>query len=189
LRELPVLAEPAPQRAAGGGERKCLRTGEKVVKGLLFNRIYLEGDWTTIYQAPKFPLDVHPGPASSPFSLRYYATLSAEQALQKNLFVFMPRAGCVSFRVALQAVLRSRGGCPIAGFRRGFQDFLQSVGRKEPARWQQRTTRQECTPGNHESNISKAEARSQKPEARSQKPEGRGDRKEPARIPSSLDRR
>ena len=81
LGDLPVLAELAPQRAAGGGERVGRGAGEEVVEGLLLDRVDVNRDRMAIDEALQFAADVHPGAAAAALAGPQHTTLGAQKAL------------------------------------------------------------------------------------------------------------
>ena len=68
LRELPVLAELAAQRAARRAERVGRRARQEVVEGLLLDRVDVHRQRSAVRQAPQLPADVlaHAAAAAGP---------------------------------------------------------------------------------------------------------------------------
>ena len=90
LGDLPVLAELAPQRAAGGGERKGRRAGEEMVEGFLLDRVDVDGDRAAVDEAPQLAADVHPGAAAAALAGLDDAALGAQEALDDPRLVADP---------------------------------------------------------------------------------------------------
>ena len=90
LGDLPVLAELAAERAAGGGERERRRAGEEMVEGLLLDRIDVDGDRAAVDEAPELAAHVHPGAAAAPLAGLDDAPLGAQEALDEPRLVADP---------------------------------------------------------------------------------------------------
>ena len=129
LRQLPVLAEPAAQRAARRAERERAAARQEVVEGLLLDRVDVHRGRAAVDQAAQLAVDVRPGAALPALAGADVAALRAEQAANGCRGVRVGLGGGRATRVARGAVgARERRGRPVAGLRGGVQEILARAG-------------------------------------------------------------
>ena len=80
LRQLPVLAVEAVQVAAGGGHREHRRGGVKVIQGLLFHRVDVDGGWPPVGGGHQSSAQIDPYPAVAGCALGDHAAAWTEFA-------------------------------------------------------------------------------------------------------------
>jgi hypothetical protein len=97
LRNMPVLAEGTGEVTAVGSYRKDIRTGLKMIKGFLLDRIETQGYGFGVFSSIKNAVRIGPDSAYSFFGRAYYAFEGAQEAFDGPIVTFFVKSGFDKF--------------------------------------------------------------------------------------------